>query len=285
MEGAGRVDQFGQEPTVLERSSLDDGQARGRALLAGVGEGGCHEVAYRQVAIGGRGHDEGVLARRLRQQPPSGRPLEEHRRGLGRSGQDHRPDISVGHEPPSDVGVGNPEQLDEVGRNTRLEELAVQEGRGPHRFGRRFEDHGVARGEGGQDATGGDGIGEVPRWGHHHDPERMRVGVGSVEQIGAVGVPPGEVDCLGHLGVGLAGCLVGVERHARHGAASLSGHDVRDRVEQRPAIGRRAAGPSRTGGDGSSDSRNRRARARPPARVRVVPRRRRGGWPARPGSG
>ncbi len=65
-----------------DRSTI--GQAGRRALLAGVAERGLDQVGDRQVEVGGGGDDDGVLARRLGEEPQVGAPRRGTGRGLGR---------------------------------------------------------------------------------------------------------------------------------------------------------------------------------------------------------
>ena len=155
------ADTFEKRGVVVQRR-LDDGEARSRALLAGVAERRPHEIDDGAVDVGARGDDDAVLAARLGEQSEIGPPPEEHLRSGVRAGQDDGGDVGVGDEPaPGFVVVGRDE----------LEDIAVDAG-GPAQLGderggcttlrRGLEDHGVPSRERGEDTAGRDGEREVP---------------------------------------------------------------------------------------------------------------------------
>ena len=72
-----RVAEPASEVGVVVHRCLDDRQTRRRALLAGVPEGGLHQIGDRQVEIGRRRDDHRVLAAGLAEQPQVGPPRPE----------------------------------------------------------------------------------------------------------------------------------------------------------------------------------------------------------------
>ena len=180
------------ERRVVVQRRLDDGQARRRALLPGVAERRAHEVAQGEVEVGGLADHHRVLAARLGDQAQRRLPVEEHPRRLVGAGEGDGVDVGVGDEMPADVVVGAAHELDDVGRHARLVDVAHQLDRRGDRLGGRLEQHGVAGGEGGDDAVGRDRDREVPRSGDEHDAERVGVDAVGGELVDDVraGAPP-----------------------------------------------------------------------------------------------
>ena len=218
---------------------LDDRQAGGGALLAGVAEGRPHQVLDGQVDVGRAGDDHGVLAARLGQQPQRRLPVEEQPGGVVRAGEDDGVHALVRDQVPADLVVGAADQLHDVVGDPGRVELTDQLGRRGHGLGGRLEDDRVARGDRADDAVGRDGVREVPRSGHQHHAEGdagHAAGDQLVERARAGGRPAGHVDALGHLRIALADGLGRLLGHHRERPSPCGGHHRRRGREELPAL-------------------------------------------------
>ena len=110
------------ERGIVVHGRFDDGQARGRAFLAGMTERRSDEVLDREVDVGGLGDDHRVLAARLTEQPDAGLPFAEHLGRLVAAGKHDEVDIRMRDEVPAGGIVRRARQLDEpIGHSGRLQ--------------------------------------------------------------------------------------------------------------------------------------------------------------------
>ena len=172
------VAQLTQEGGIVVDVAHHDGQTGRAALLTGVPEGRLHEVLHRDVDIGARADQYGVLAAGLGEKRDVRSPGREHEGGLERARQDHGVHVAVGDEMTTAVVVSGRHELQDVARNTPGPQLLHQLPRRGHGLGGRFQDDGVTGRERGTDAPGRNRVGKVPR--RHHDDRAERGGVGEV---------------------------------------------------------------------------------------------------------
>ncbi len=208
----------------------DDAEAGRRALLAGVAECRPHEVGDRLVDVGRRRDDECVLAARLGEHAQIGPPVEKHRRRVVRTGQHDGVDTGMGDEVAADGAVLAHDELQYVTRHTGAPELIRDPRADRNGLRRRLEDHAVAGGDCRGDATGRDGVREVPgpddddRAAAHH----LASGGDGGGEAGAAlgGVVAAEVDRLAHLWVALVDRLGNQLGHQADRVRPLAAHQV-----------------------------------------------------------
>ena len=159
--------------------------------------------------------------------------------------------IAMGDQVPAHIVVAGADEADQIPREARRPAALGHDLGAAGRLGRRFEDDGVADGQRSENPARRYGHREVPRGNHQHHPERLephqfRVGQAGPDQIeGPLAVPAGEVDGLGHLGIGLGDGLVALVDHGRHQVAPPAAQLVRRPPQQVPALGGRPGGPAR----------------------------------------
>ena len=169
-----------QPPGQVRRDRLVDDQPpqRRAALAAGAG-GGEGDRAHRQLQVGRRGDDHGVVAAEFQQRPaqPSGHSLSHrpaHRARPGR--RDQRQLLGVGHRL-ADVGAADDQAGHAVGHVRHLVEHFLDDGvRGQgrqRRLGRRLPDDRVAADQADHGVPRPDGDGEIERGDDADRPERM----------------------------------------------------------------------------------------------------------------
>ena len=151
------------------------------------------------------------------------------------------------HEPGTDRPVVADDDLQHVTGHARPPELFDDPRAGGDRLGCRLEDDAVARGDGGRDAPGRDGVREVPRADHDDDPASLDVQtgcLGGVDDIAPVSrVVTAEVDRLADLGVTLVHGLADLVRHQGDGVRTLGAHHVGDVEQPLPSDGAGRAPP------------------------------------------
>jgi hypothetical protein len=214
-------------------------------------EGGSDQVGHGGVEVSGGRDDHGVLAAGLGVDAPPRVPRQEQLGGVPGAGEDDGVDVGVGDQPPTDVVLRAREEGEEVRWHPGLEDAVGEEATDRHGLGRGLEDDARAGGEGGQDPARRDRQREVPGRGHDGDPVR-----GEVEPLVTQGrdhapgarVPPGEVDGLGDLGVGLAHGLARVVSHDRDRFAPAGAQHGGDPVQDLSADRLGFGGPPVRGG-------------------------------------
>ena len=258
----GGVAQPFEERRVVIEGCLDDRQAGRGALLTGVAEGRPDEIGHRVVDVGGGADDHRVLPARLAVEAKRRLPVEEHRRGRLRPGEHHGVDEWVGDESPADVAVGRRHELDDVGRYSRLDAQFDDERGGVHRLGCGLQDHALPAASAASTPPAGMANGKF----HGEATRTVPSAAGRAPSMRAsrrpsVGVVPGEVDRLGHLGVALEHRLAGLVGHRRQNSAAIALEPIGDGVQEPGTLGRRrdpTTGPGRRERSSPPDRRRRR---------------------------
>ena len=233
------------------RSDQNEQRAR-RALLPGVSEGGGNHIAHRKIRIGRRGDDHGVLSAGLPQQTHIRLPGAEEPRSVVGAGEYHAIHQLMRHQVTRDIAVVQRSEDHKILRQTRIV-------KGAHEFGgtalggrRRFENDGVASGQGRRHSPGGDRQREVPRRGDHGQAGRHEAGAGHVGRIvqeqRGLGIVAAEVDGLADFGVGLVDGLAGFRGGDLNELPAAGGQDISDPVQHGRALGRVTALPGRRSG-------------------------------------
>ena len=200
LQGLDGIQQLLAHALGLARSADENHQRSGRTLLAGVAEGGVVQVLDGQVRVGGRGDDQRVLTGGLCHQVHLGLPGAEERAGIGCTGQDDVVHVIVGKQGFACVAFISQHQLDQI----RIQAFCLQggaEGFNHHlaavdHLGSRLDDDRRARSQGGRNAAGRNGDGEVPRRGHHGDGVRVELGVCLFQEASRLPVVGAEVNGL-----------------------------------------------------------------------------------------
>ena len=110
-KGSNGVDQLTKEGGVFVHVTYHDGEAGRTALLTGVTEGRLHEVLHRDVDVGARADQYGVLPARFGEEGDVGTPRGEHERSIERARQNHRVHTVVGDEMTTTVVVSGRHEL------------------------------------------------------------------------------------------------------------------------------------------------------------------------------
>ena len=121
------------------------------------------EVGDREVEVGARRDDDGVLAARLGQQRQVGAPRAEQRGGLPGAGEDDAVDVGVRDERLAERALVDGDEAQHLARDAGLPQRLGHDGGAAPACGRRLEDDAAARGERGEHAAGRDRDREVPR--------------------------------------------------------------------------------------------------------------------------
>ena len=213
-QARGRVDQLVTEPLRFGDRADEDDEAGGRAFLAGVPERALHDVGDGEVVVRVRSDDDRVLATGLGEQRQVGPPRAEQLRRLVRPGEDHAVDPRVGHQPLTEVVLGDVDEREQVARDARLPQRLDHDRARALGLRRRLDDHAAARGERRQHRSRGDRDREVPRRGDDGQLRRHEAGaLDGVELAGTRRVVVGEVDGFADLCVGFGDRLSGLGRH------------------------------------------------------------------------
>ncbi len=214
---------------------VHEDQARHRrALLAVEAETALHGCEDRHVEVGRLVDDHRVLATELEEGllevalagMHDGRALmDAHPRRHGAREVDES-DPRIVDEAVADLVVGAGDQVHDPGRPARLLDAVHEHAGDDGRVGGGLEHHGVARRHRSDRAPHQDGQQEVPRRDHQTHADRFERGdvlltrprvrdERPVEVERGTGVVLDEVDRLGHVGVGFAEVLAGLERLPR----------------------------------------------------------------------
>ena len=156
----------------------------------------------------------------------------------------------MGDQSATDLIVGAGDELHQVPRHTGAPELLRQLVRDRTDLGCRLQNHCVASGQRGTDATRRNRVWEVPRRGNQHDPvgqERESGRDPFLDRLSAPSVVASEVDCLRDLRIALLNRLAGSARHQRQRASAAVFHFVGDRRQHGAARGKRNGRPPRGG--------------------------------------
>ena len=208
LEGRGGVEDLVHQALGLAGRADQNGQGARRALLPGVAERGVDDVARRQIRVGRRGDDDGVLAARLREHRPVRPPPAEQGGGLRGAGENHRVHPVMRDQRTPGVALVGVGQLNQVRVGAGVGEPVAQRRHGDLRDAHHLrgggDDHRRTGGQRRHHAADRDGHREVPRRRHHGDAVRGERHAGLVgEHPRAVRVVAHEVDGLADFGVGL----------------------------------------------------------------------------------
>ena len=235
LETLGGVRQLALEVLIVVNFFFQDQQGGGRTLLAAVAEGRVDDILDGLIAVGHGGDDGGVFAAGFGREQHGGLLLEHGHAGGGAAGENHEIHIGVGDQARAFPPAGTGHELQHIFGDARAPEALAQFPGHQHGVAGGFEDHGVARGQGGRDAPTGNGDGKIPRRYHgacapapdlqgldtRESPRRVRIELGKIHGLGDLHVRFGE-----HLaGIGRGGA-----DEIAPGLADLRGHPGKDTV-------------------------------------------------------
>ncbi len=110
-----------------------------------MAEGRGNQVRHRQIDVGVRRDDDGVLARGLGEQFQVRLPVLEQASRLGRAGQHDA--VGPGDQTPTDVGAPGPDELQRIGGHPRRPRTLGDDLGATWRPAGRLEDHRIAGSE------------------------------------------------------------------------------------------------------------------------------------------
>ena len=202
-----RIAEPTSETRVVVHVGDDDREARRRALLAGVTERGADEVGDREIEVGGRRDDQGVLAARLAEHAEVRAPVEEPSSRRVRAGEHDGVDVGMADQPGPHLVVVADHDLQHVTGNAGAPELFRDPRSDGDGLRSGLQDDAVAGEQVRRHSTGRDRIREVPRP-HHGDDTTTGDGEAGRDRLversrSLRRVVPAEVDRLADLGVAL----------------------------------------------------------------------------------
>ncbi len=135
-----RVDELSGEPRRARDGPDEDRERGGGTLLPRVREGAADEVARGEVDVGGGGHDDRVLAARLREQGQVGPPRPEEGRGVPRAREQDAIDGGMHDERAAHLVLVEVDEDEDVARHTGIPQRFGEDGRGAAGLGSGLED-------------------------------------------------------------------------------------------------------------------------------------------------